>query len=403
MPTRQSLRKSRNRKIHNMERKKKRKTYKIFGGGIEDTKYVIDHTLSPFDFDKVINDTDASTFDEVVNHSTAPSSSSTLPRKSMKVTIDSASNAFQDPCFPNQKVKFSKKHVSFIQYLQNVDKSGSLGCPDKTFPNYKNGHYCCLNKISSLQERFDYVNLLLEAAITNVSDGVFNKYENIISILINYRTYFLRNKLLIDNFDKSLISEEESNYPSIVDDWFTATKQRVSNDISLEKKEPLDTEMMEDPRHLFQLAELAKNRAHNLSMTTMLKNRADRPKIKTLALLKKEKQLEVDSRRRFSEVARVTASKAQALAKEKQLEVDSRRRFSEVARVTASKAQALANMKDLTLSLKEQIADYKKDMATLLNSTTRDATTVREFWKIKGDIAQLEQELSSLKSFIARY
>ena len=107
----------------------------------------------------------------------------------------------------------------------------------------------------------------------------------------------------------------------------------------------------------------------------MLKNRDDRPKIKTLALLKKEKQLEVDSRRRFSEVARVTASKA----------------------------QALANMKDLTLSLKEQIADYKKDMATLLNSTTRDATTVREFWKIKGDIAQLEQELSSLKSFIARY
>ena len=225
MPTRQSLRKSRNRKIHNMERKKKRKTYKIFGGGIEDT----------------------STFDEVVNHSTAPSSSSTLPRKSMKVTIDSASNAFQDPCFPNQKVKFSKKHVSFIQYLQNVDKSGSLGCPDKTFPNYKNGHYCCLNKISSLQERFDYVNLLLEAAITNVSDGVFNKYENIISILINYRTYFLRNKLLIDNFDKSLISEDESNYPSTVDGWFTATKQRVSNDKSLKKEEPLDTEMMEDP------------------------------------------------------------------------------------------------------------------------------------------------------------
>ena len=368
MPTRQSLRKSRNRKIHNMERKKKRKTYKIFGGGIEDTKYVIDHTLSPFDFDKVINDTDASTFDEVVNHSTAPSSSSTLPRKSMKVTIDSASNAFQDPCFPNQKVKFSKKHVSFIQYLQNVDKSGSLGCPDKTFPNYKNGHYCCLSQISSSQERFDYVNLLLEAAITNVSDGVFNKYEHIISILINYRNYFLRKKLLIDNFDKSLISEDESNYPSIVDDWFTATKQRVSNDKSLEKKEPLDTEMMEDPR-------LDKNRALNLSMTTMLKNRADRPKIKTLALLKKEKQLEVDSRRRFSEVARVTASKA----------------------------QALANMKDLTLSLKEQIADYKKDMATLLNSTTRDATTVREFWKIKGDIAQLEQELSSLKSFIARY
>jgi len=138
----------------------------------------------------------------------------------------------QKLCVPGPNVVFTPKLLPFTEYLTALNKEGSLGCGPKKFPKYENGKYCCVDSRVSNQEQLDYVNMLLEAAIRNVSDTAFTKNNNGILILIKTHNYLL-------NSDKTLVDSLELPEPyTNIMDWYTDTKNRVAKEISSYRPDP---------------------------------------------------------------------------------------------------------------------------------------------------------------------
>lgn len=172
------------------------------------------------------------------------------------------SKAWQNICSPNKKVVFTRGYVPSFEYLQNINKAGSLGCDINTFPKYENGKYCCMTEPSSKQEQLDFINSLLEAAMNNVSDTAFIKQRSNIFLLLRQRNLLLNDYRLIDNL------EVIEPYKSITD-WFTQTEERAGNEISRNRPVPL---VDDDPIHMRIQNEVAQNRIKNQEYTLGLKS-----------------------------------------------------------------------------------------------------------------------------------
>lgn len=135
-----------------------------------------------------------------------------------KITFNEESILSQKKC-KHGNVVFPKNALPFYSFLQHYDVEGSLGCGEGKFPQYKDGKYCCFDRRFTDQELLDYINLLLESAISNVGITAFEKNEDLIRFLILHRKNLLeRNPDLIDTFDMPEDSGVDRN--QYIEDWF---------------------------------------------------------------------------------------------------------------------------------------------------------------------------------------
>ena len=135
-----------------------------------------------------------------------------------KISFNDESILSQKKC-KHGNVVFPKNALPFYSFLQHYDVEGSLGCGEGKFPQYKDGKYCCFDRRFTDQELLDYINLLLESAISNVGITAFEKNKDLIRLLIFHRKNLLeRNPDLIDTFDIPEESGVDRN--QYIEDWF---------------------------------------------------------------------------------------------------------------------------------------------------------------------------------------
>ena len=149
-------------------------------------------------------------------------------------------------CVPGPNVIFKKKDLPFAEYLNNINRRGSLGCGPNKYPKYDNGKYCCVDVMSTQQELLDYVNYLLENAMDVTGISSFSKEADNIEWLINIRHNLLRNyPNLTDNIS---VPQQFTS----VEDWFNQNNTDLKY-VSRFGSEPVDIELMEakkDPRYI---------------------------------------------------------------------------------------------------------------------------------------------------------
>ena len=233
-------------------RKLRSKSNRRMGRGKESSSYRIPFAMS---LPKLSNFTRKKEVPAVVEIVSMPVSSlkKGKSRIKKKVVLDPESKAWQNICHPNKKVVFTKGNVPSLEYLDNIDIEGSLGCSMKTFPKYENGKYCCMSEPASKQENLDFINSLLEAAMNNVSDTAFIKQRTNIYLLLRSRNWLLRNNKLIDTLE---VIEPYTN----ITDWFRQTEERVGNEISRIRP---DISIDDDPIHMRFQDEVARNKIKN--------------------------------------------------------------------------------------------------------------------------------------------
>jgi hypothetical protein len=125
-----------------------------------------------------------------------------------RVTFDEESINRQKNCVPGPNVRFGKKSLPFSEYISNMTTPGTLGCNSEQYPKYTNGKYCCETEMATPQEQLDYVNMLLENAIKNVSVTAFKKYSTEINWLRS-----MRNHLLQKYREKNLEDKLKDEFP----------------------------------------------------------------------------------------------------------------------------------------------------------------------------------------------
>jgi hypothetical protein len=141
-------------------------------------------------------------------------------------------------CVPGPNVVFKKKALPFSEYLNSVNRKGSLGCGPNKYPKYENGKYCCVDVMSTDQEKLDYINNLLENAMDVTGISSFNQQLRYIDWLLTSRINLLKNyPNLKDN-----ISVPEP-FTSVYD-WFNQNLRNIKT-VSRFGSEAVDNEIME--------------------------------------------------------------------------------------------------------------------------------------------------------------
>ena len=117
-------------------------------------------------------------------------------------------------------VQFNTTSDKRIEYLENVDKIGSLGCDNTKYPKYQNGKYCCLDSKSTVQEKLDYINMVLV--------GFFNiTGKDVLRIITKIQYYIktrneliaeLEKKRIVYDYDYVINERLPDSYKSL-DDW----------------------------------------------------------------------------------------------------------------------------------------------------------------------------------------
>ena len=156
-----------------------------------------------------------------------------------KVAFDQSVSDQKDEtkvCASGKKANIDRSRLSFVQFLQaiGVDNGmNGLGCgAEAPYVTYENGKYCCADKGIEDQEYFDYINMLLNGAMSNVDDTMFINSIDIIRYLISERTRLLaKNSELVDtivlpvNINRS-VDGQYFDYNS-VDDWFRSASAKT--------------------------------------------------------------------------------------------------------------------------------------------------------------------------------
>jgi predicted transport protein len=141
-------------------------------------------------------------------------------------------------CVPGPNVVFKKKALPFSEYLRNTDNVGSLGCGPNKYPKYENGKYCCVDVMSTDQEKLDYINNLLENAMDVTGISSFKQQVRAIEWLLDFRDNLLKNyPNLKDNIS---VPQPFTS----VEDWFNQNIRDLKN-VSRFGSEDVDTEIME--------------------------------------------------------------------------------------------------------------------------------------------------------------
>jgi hypothetical protein len=159
------------------------------------------------------------------------------PSSTKSLRFDDVSINSQKNCVPGPNVQFRKKDIPFSSYLQNINRLGTLGCNPDQYPKYKDGKYCCESNMSTPQEQFDYVNMLLLSAIENVGETAFKKYSREINWLNNKRNNLLQKykeinliDTLKEEFPININGEEYENL-----DEYISKNMEISNELALDK------------------------------------------------------------------------------------------------------------------------------------------------------------------------
>jgi len=149
---------------------------------------------------------------------------------SKSIRFDESGISRQKNCVPGPNVKFRKGELPFSAYLNNWKKEGSLGCGPGQYPKYTNGKYCCEDHKATTQEMLDYVNMLLEGVMKNVSITAFTKKDvkKQADIILNVREIILdANPSLHDNLD--VPDEYNHRKKDYVNAWFKKMNEEAAN------------------------------------------------------------------------------------------------------------------------------------------------------------------------------
>lgn len=156
------------------------------------------------------------------------SSPSPTYNKSMRFAPES-----ENLCGTNKHVVFPKKKYNPSVYFKYVNTKGSLGCTNQ-YPKYENGIYCCSDTAATNQELLDYVNILIDAAMDNVSGSVFYYYETSINDLIEKRRSLLR-QINYMNPKTWVVNDKRTNE---INDWLREIKN-AADELSSIRPDPL--------------------------------------------------------------------------------------------------------------------------------------------------------------------
>jgi len=159
------------------------------------------------------------------------------PSSIKSLRFDDVSINSQKNCVPGPNVQFRKNSIPFSEYIANMLKPGSLGCNPNQYPKYTNGKYCCESNMSTPQEQFNYVNMLLLSAIENVGETAFKKYSREINWLNN-----MRNNLLQKYKEINLIDTLKEEFPININgeeyenlDDYISKNIAISNELALDE------------------------------------------------------------------------------------------------------------------------------------------------------------------------
>jgi len=121
-----------------------------------------------------------------------------IPSKRVKFTNNTNT---QKECPSGLRVKFDNvKDVPFSVFIPNYNNKGALQCGDK-YPRYMydSSKYCCGDTPFTNQELLDYINFLLNLAMNNINNTVFEKYLRSINYLKRTREVLLNNNPGLNN------------------------------------------------------------------------------------------------------------------------------------------------------------------------------------------------------------
>jgi hypothetical protein len=107
----------------------------------------------------------------------------------------SVSRQKDQPCRSGRKANINPELISYRQFLNAIGSNnglGGLGCGDE-FPyvTYEDGKYCCAKDGMTNQQLLDYINMLLESAMSNTNDAMFQRNLGNIQIIIGERNRLL--------------------------------------------------------------------------------------------------------------------------------------------------------------------------------------------------------------------
>ena len=124
----------------------------------------------------------------------------------MATRIDESSVSRQkdEACRSGRKANINPALIPYRQFLNAIGTNNGLeglGCGDE-FPyvTYEDGKYCCAKDGMTNQQLLDYINMLLESAMSNTNDAMFQRNLGNIQIIIGERNRLLAlDPNLVDN------------------------------------------------------------------------------------------------------------------------------------------------------------------------------------------------------------
>ena len=123
---------------------------------------------------------------------------SNTPRGTAKHVRGLKESQMQKRCVPGPNVFFKNKQfiLPLEEYLRNMRKKGSLGCGPNQYPKYMDYKYCCSDTMSTEQEKFDYINTLLQGMVDSLSPEFTQKNKEVVFALVRER------QLMHDNMEE---------------------------------------------------------------------------------------------------------------------------------------------------------------------------------------------------------
>jgi hypothetical protein len=150
----------------------------------------------------------------------------------MEARFDESSVSRQkdEVCMSRRKANINPAHIPYRQFLNAIGTNNGLeglGCGDE-FPyvTYEDGKYCCAKDGMTNQQLLDYINMLLESAMSNTNDAMFQGNLGNIQIIIGERNRLLAlGSELRDNIVLPTNPNTRSAYNN-VNEWLEASIAR---------------------------------------------------------------------------------------------------------------------------------------------------------------------------------
>ena len=143
---------------------------------------------------------------------------------------DSVSSQKDGACRSGRKANINPELISYRQFLNAIGTNNGfegLDCGDKCpYVTYEDGKYCCAKDGMTNQQLLDYINMLLESAMSNTNDAMFQRNLGNIQIIIGERNRLLESDVdLVDNIVLPINPNTRVAYDN-VNEWLEASIAR---------------------------------------------------------------------------------------------------------------------------------------------------------------------------------